>query len=160
MEGREPKAKIQVERMPDPERVGRTEWTAAGFDAALLTAPVSDAFRRLVARLKAIADAHPDAMVKYGSGALGSITLFFRSASILSLYLNGRAETKPRKYLESTFGSDGANRYQSIIAAAWGKDFTVGWRKPTPEQTAEAGGTVLDGIESIIRDVESGSAAQ
>jgi hypothetical protein len=155
VEGREPEAKIQVERIPDLEHAGRTTWTAERFDTALAAASVSKEFRALIPRIRDFARQHSRASVTYGTGALGSITLSYDGASVLSLYLDGRAETKPGKYVERALGPDGATKYQQVVARVWGDEFTDGWRKPSAEQTQRNGAAVLDEIEAIIRTIET-----
>ena len=154
VEGSQPKAKIQVERLPDPGRSGRTVWSADTFFKALTTLDVSAEFRSLAKGMADIAERHRRASAVFGTGATGSITLRHDGASILSLWLDGRAETKPRTYVERALGLDAASKYLAAVERLWGPEFVDGWKRPTPDQVRNKAADILAALESAIRSVD------
>jgi hypothetical protein len=151
VEGEQPKAKIEVERLPDPSRAGeRMAWTTEAFQQALTNAAVSAEFRELVKRFITLPQHHPSMSIVFGSGKLGSVTLRRAGSSILSLFLDGRAETKPTPYLEKALGQLGARLYQEAVARLWGPEFVDGWKRPTVSQVAQRGMELLTVLEHAI----------
>jgi hypothetical protein len=151
VEGEQPKAKIEVERLPDPSRAGeRMVWTLDSFHHALTNAAVSDEFRQLVRRLMLFPQRYPSTNIVLGSGKLGSVTLRRAGGSILSLLLDGRAETKPTSYLERALGGSGARLYQEAVARLWGAEFADGWKRPTASQVSQRGQELLGVLEQAI----------
>jgi hypothetical protein len=162
VEGEQPKAKIEVERLPDPSRSDRTPWTAEAFAKALAGADVSPKFRELTAQLIDLVQRHPSASIGYGTGKLASITLRRAGGSILSFFLDGRAETKPRSYIERALGPAGAQLYVAAVERLWGPEFTDGWKRPTAEQIIQRGPELLMALEEALLKAEQtheGSAA-
>ena len=160
VEGEQPKAKIEVERLPDPSRTSeRTPWTSEAFSKSLASAPVSPKFRDLMARLVEIAQRYTGCSIKYGTGKLGSITLKRAEGSVVSFFLDGTAETKPRKYLDDALGQSAAQLYVTAVERLWGPAFTTGWKRPTADQVLKAGPELLDVIERAIVAAEQGETS-
>jgi hypothetical protein len=95
----------------------------------------------------------------YGTGKLGSITLRRAGGSILSFFLDGRAETKPRDYIDKALGPDGAEMYVAAIERLWGKEFVNGWKSPTAEQVRLHGPELLALIEAALEKAGRASDA-
>src|SRR5262245_35658012 len=87
-------------------------------------------FRELVKRFTSIPQRHPSTSISFGTGKLGSVTLRRSGSSILSLFLDGRAETKPRAYVEKALGPSAGQFYLAALERLWGQDFVEGWSGP------------------------------
>jgi hypothetical protein len=155
VEGEQPKAKIQVERLPDPSRSDRIVWTDDAFFTALATAEVNPAFRELVMQLVQMTQRHLGTSIGFGTGKLGSVTLRRAGASVLSLFLDGRAETKPRDYIVRALGVAGAASFSAAIEQLWGKDFVDGWKRSTADQVLRHGPALLLALEDSLRAADS-----
>lgn len=158
VEGDQPRAKVTVERLPDPSRSDRKLWTGDAFSKELTEAPVSPKFRELIARFIDLSQRHAGVTIGYGTGKLGSITLRRAGGSLLSFFLDGRAETKPRDYIERALGPAGAQIYVAAIERLWGKEFVDGWKRPTAEQVIQQGAELISVLEQALVEAEHTAA--
>jgi hypothetical protein len=158
VQGEQPKAKIEVERLPDPSRAERTVWTPDSFLKALGDADVPPEFRELVRRFTSIPQRHPSTSLSYGTGKLGSVTLRRSGSSILSLFLDGRAETKPRAYVEKALGPSAVQFYLAALERLWGQDFVEGWSGPRLEQVLQKGPELLIALEEALGEAQKPGA--
>ena len=155
VEGEQPNAKIAVERLPDPSHSEAAIWTVEIFQQALRNAAVSPEFRELVNRFMLLPQRDAATSVAFGTGKLGSITLRRAASSVLSLFLDGRAETKPTSSIERALGAQGARLYQEAVARLWGPAFVDGWKRPTSSQVAQHGPELLTVLEQAIANASS-----
>lgn len=154
IEGTQPKAKVQIERLPDPSRTARTNWDQDRFVEALATSPVAPEFRVIVDRLIQMARTYRGAGLLFGSGKTGSMTLRRADASIISLYLDGRAEAKPRSYVDRALGPRGSEIYRKAITELWGSEFDDGWRQASPTQVVRSGSQLFDALDKSLQEAD------
>ena len=117
---------------------------------ALDAASLPPEFKHLVQQILALPQRHPSTSVTFGTGKLGSVTLRRSGSSVLSLFLDGRVETKPAEYLQKAFGGPGGQRLSDAIARLWGLDFVDGWKKPSATQVVQHGPELLRLIEEVL----------
>jgi len=145
VQGEKPEAKIKIERVipPPPNPTERFSWNSKSFFAALASAQVSQEFRDFAQRVSELPKSFSGVSITYGTGQTGSLTVCKLGKSIISLLLDGKVEVKPRQYVESALGIDGAREYLSAIEQYWGKEYVDSWKQPSVDNVAAHANQIL-----------------
>jgi hypothetical protein len=152
VQGEKPEAKIKIERVipPPPNPTERFSWNSESFFAALASAQVSQEFRDFAQRVSELPKSFSGVSITYGTGQTGSLTVCKLGKSIISLLLNGKVEVKPRQYVESALGIDGAREYLSAIEQYWGKEYVDSWQQPSVDNVTAHANQILAALEKAF----------
>jgi hypothetical protein len=152
VQGEKPEAKIKVERIitPPPGNSDRVQRNYERFFAELASTDVSQEFRDFVQRLSELPKRYSLVSIIFGTGKTASMTLRKSGHSIISVILDGRAEMKPRQYVENALGIDGAREYLSAIERYWGPEYVDSFHRPSADKVTAQANQILAALEKAL----------
>ena len=152
VQGDKPEAKVKVERIIPhrPDLPERFSWNYESFFAAIVSAHVSQEFRDYAQRVSELPKRYSGVSITYGTGKMASMTVCKSGKSIISLFMDGRVELKPRQFVEDALGADGASEYLSAVEQYWGLGYVDSYKRPSADKVTANANEILAALEKAL----------